>query len=179
MQPPPCLLLGNSVRLTQIIISSHLSLITLFYFHIFSPSFGSRASCQHVIQRGMDVSNHHILFRAVAFSETRLIIAASSKKIQSSKVLIPHVISFSRELSVDQGSSVWECFCLAEDKDCFFPPCIQQALVFLAIISSVCLYGCLSPRVMSVCGQECLYSKFWVCVRFQKHKEQLTCCRTS
>lgn len=31
----PCLLLGNSIRLTQIIISSHLSLITLFYFHIF------------------------------------------------------------------------------------------------------------------------------------------------
>lgn len=159
----PCLLLGNSIRLTQIIISSHLSLITLFYSHIFFfPSFGSRASCQRVIQRGMDVSNHHVLFRAVAFSEARLIIAASSKKINKimSEVLVPPVISFSRELSVDEGAGVWESFSLAEDKAIFFP----QALVFLAIISFVCLSGCLSLCVMSVCGQECLYSKFGVCV---------------
>lgn len=104
----PCLLLGNSIRLTQIIISSHLSLITLFYFHIFFSSFGSRTSCQRVIQRGMDVSNHHILFRAVAFSEARLIIAVSSTKKKKKKVrgACSSVISFSCELSVDQGGSV-------------------------------------------------------------------------
>lgn len=33
--PAPCLLLGDSIRLTQIIISSRLSLITLLYFHIY------------------------------------------------------------------------------------------------------------------------------------------------
>ncbi len=161
----PCLLLGNSIRLTQIIISSHLSLITLLFPHLFFPSFGSQASCQRVIQRGMDVSNHHILFRAVAFSETLRIIAASSKRknnnvkgARSSRYFIfTWTFCGPGQQCVRILQSGW-------DKAVFFPLCIQQALVFLAIISSVCLSGCLSLRVMSVCGQECLYSKFWVCV---------------
>lgn len=176
----PCLLLGNSIRLTQIIISSHLSLITLFYFHIFFSSFGSRTSCQRVIQRGMDVSNHHILFRAVAFSEARLIIAVSStKKRKKSEVLVPllfhfHVNFLWTRVTMCENPSVWLKIKL------FFPSMYLAASLF------PCDYFvCLSLSLSLSPSNECVWAGVLVqqvlsvCVRFQKHKEQLTCCRTS
>lgn len=128
----------------------------------------------------MDVSNHHILFRAVAFSGTRLIIAVSSKK-KNVRGACSSVISFSRELSVDQAAmcenpSVW-----LEIKTFFFPP-----LCILLPLSFPCDYFvCLSLLLSLSPSNECVWAGVLVqqvlsvCVRFQKHKEQLTCCRTS